>query len=572
MNIVNLLQLLTEGKNLISDIREKTQGKVPESVLNTLASLMKNDYYDNTAMAIIKKIQEWEEDDREAGQQNLEFLKKRPKLVYAALKESAKDNSDYNPERELNFFHFNTDDPMKFWAEFRSGEKKYKEESKNKKKEIIGFKGVEPIKLKDSYLFIPRSFKFDGRGFNGLRISDLDKQWEELKSLSMSMANKDTSGEVYGGDKATENHWCVASDNKQWFEGENYKGGHLKGIFVIIVNKNKDGSPNWNDRYLYWNNGYGITEVADKFNRHGKYNIHVPQETVDFIENKIVKKLKFPKADQQYSNLRDRVESAKYHSEYEYTKKGTKKVNTNSPTFKNYIKVLRFLRNAYQQTDGNNENEDLKTLIWQAIKNYGRLGRKAPAIHTKYYTVKVEPFTFGKGENGGGVYVKIWKTGNEEKVGQSWGISDLIFSIKNKDATEISKDINKLEPYLKKYSALVWQKYQNLKPSFKSKAYILYDATPPKEVKDILRNNKFALAMYDSDRMMDAFEDDEIREFFIGPYFSIVVRQGQNLVFVSPIPWDTNEEQTVSIGELNDHDILDKVKKAYQTYVEKKEN
>ena len=168
--------------------------------------------------------------------------------------------------------------------------------------------------------------------------------------------------------------------------------------------------------------------------------------------------------------------------------------------------------------------------------------------------------------------MKIWKTGNEEKVGQSWGISDLIFSIKNKDAAEISKDINKLEPYLKKYSALVWQKYQNLKPSFKSKAYILYDATPPKGVKDILRNNKFALAMYDSDRMMDAIEDDEIREFFIGPYFSIVVRQGQNLVFVSPIPWDTNEEQTVSIGELDDHDILDKVKKAYQKYVEKKEN
>ena len=566
MNIINVLQLLTEGKNLISDIKEKTKGKVPESVLNTLASLMKNDYYDNTAMAIIKKNQDWEEDDREAGQQNLEFLKKRTKLVYAALKESAKDNSDYNPERELNFFHFNSDDPIKFWADFRSGEKKYKEESKNKKKEVIGLKGVEPIKLKDSYLFIPRAFKFDGKAFNGLRISDLDKQWEELKSLSMSMANRDTSGEVCDGDKASENHWCVASDNKQWFKGGNYKGGHLKGIFVIIVNKNKDGSPNWNDRYLYWNNGSGITEVADKFNRHGRWFIHVPQETVDFIENKIVKKLKFPEADAQYSSLKDRVDSAKHQSE---TKEGTKKVNTDSPIFKNYIKVLRFLRNAYQQTDGNNENEDPKTLIWRAIKDYGRLGRKAPAIYTKYYTVEIKPVVFRKD---GSAFVKVWKTGDKEQVDQKQYSSDLTFSIEKEDAAEISKDINKLEPYLKEYSSAVWTNYRNLKPSFKSKAHILYDATPPKGVKDILKNNKFAMAMYDSDRMMDALDDDEIKEFFIGPYFLISVKQGQNLVFVSPTPWDTYGDQAVAVGELNDNDILEKVKKAYQKYVGKKEN
>ena len=416
MNIVNLLQLLTESKNLISDIREKTQGKVPESVLNTLASLMKNDYYDTTAMAIIKKIQEWEEDDREEGLKNLEFLKKRPKLIYAALKESAKGNSDYNPERELNFFHFNEEDPIKFWANFRSSEKRFKEENKGKKKEIIGFKGVEPIKLKDSYLFIPRAFKVDdrvSRMFNGLRISYLDKQWEELKSLSMSMANRDTSGQVRpNGDKATENHWCVASDNDRWFKGGTYKGGHLKGIFIIIVNKNKDGSPNWNDRYLYWDNGNGYEEIADKFNRHGDDYINIPEDTLRFIRNKIANRTKFPKADLQYLDLKDRVEDAKNHSESDYTKKGTKKVNTSSPTFKNYIKVLRFLRNAYQNEDGNNENEDPKVLIWRAIRDYVQNNfSKITPIHTKYYTIKVEPYVFRKDS---GAYVKVWKTGNEK--------------------------------------------------------------------------------------------------------------------------------------------------------------
>ena len=77
--------------------------------------------------------------------------------------------------------------------------------------------------------------------------------------------------------------------------------------------------------------------------------------------------------------------------------------------------------------------------------------------------------------------------------------------------------------------------------------------------------------MYNSRMMDDAIEDDEIKEFFIGPYFLISVKQGQNLVFVSPVPWDTYGDRAVAVGELDDNDILEKVKKAYQTYVEKKE-
>lgn len=576
MNIINVLQLLTEGKNPISEIREKVGDKVPESVLNTLASLMKDDYYDKTAMAIIKKIQEWEGDDRDVGRENLDFLKKKPKLVYAALKEAGKGSPKYDPEMDLTRFRFNANfSPMKWWAEYRSDEKKFKETNKGKKKEVLGLKGVEPIKLQHSYLFIPRSFKFENDyGFNGLRISDLGKQQEELKSLSMSMARKDDSGEVNNGNKATENHWCVASDNPDWFKGGTYKGGHLKGVFVIIVNKNKDGSPNWNDRYLYWNNGHGIVEVADKFNRHDKHYIHVPQDTVDFIENKIVKNLKYPKGDIQYSELKNRVNKAK-DLDYEYTKKGTRKINRDSKTIKNYFKILKFLRSAYQQDSSNNENEDPKVLIWRAIRKFVEGGGvKIPPIRTKYYVVKAEPqwlYQEHQFKNDGRFTIKAWKASSEEEAGKRWGYSDLNFSIPLDEAREIKADINKLEPILKKKGQSVWQSYQNLKPSFKSKANILYDSTPPKGVADVLKNNKYAMNMYDGDKMMDAFEDDEIKEFFIGPYFSITVQQGQNLVYVSPTPWKLDDEDgAVRVGELSDSDILEKVKAAYDKYVKGK--
>ena len=569
MNIINVLQLLTEGKNPISDIREKTKGKVPESVLDTLASLMKDDYYDKTAMAIIKTIQNCKEKGFDEGQrrENLEFIIKRPKLVYAALKENAKGNSEYNPERDLDLYFYQHGKPLRLWSDYRRDEKNYKEFKKNHKEPVLGLKGEKPIETKDAYLFIPRAFKFENGMFGGgLRISDLNKQWENLKSLSMSIAAKDTSGEVRpNGDKATDNHWCVASDNNRWYK--NYKSGNLKGVFVLVVNKNKDGSPNWNDRYLYWDRGYGDAEVADKFNRHEERFINISDDTLNFIRDKIENRAKTPKADEQYDMLKDRVADADHKESY--TKKGTPVVNTSSPTFKNYIKILRFLRNSYQQEDGHNENEDPKILIWRAIRRQvtsGFIHNRWPAIRTKYYVVTAEPGLRFNGDKDTTI-VKVWKTDDETEAAHRWGDWDFRLQISNDDARKIKANINELEPIIKKEGSNVWQRYQWLKPDFKSKSNILLNTEAPKGVKDALKNNKYAIDMWEAKKIKDNIDSDELREFYVGPYFMVSVGRGQNTLWASYKPWDDNDQFIV--GDLSDPDIVEKVKKIYEKILEK---
>ena len=74
------------------------------------------------------------------------------------------------------------------------------------------------------------------------------------------MAKKDTSGK----EGANVNHWCVASDTTRYYRDERYKGGNRGGIFIIIVKKKEDGSPDWNKRYLYWNKGPEDKETEKK--------------------------------------------------------------------------------------------------------------------------------------------------------------------------------------------------------------------------------------------------------------------------------------------------------------------
>ena len=75
---------------------------------------------------------------------------------------------------------------------------------------------------------------------------------------------------------------------------------------------------------------------------------------------------------------------------------------------------------------------------------------------------------------------------------------------------------------------------------------------------DIYRDHKF----------LDAIGDDEIKEFFIGPYFMVTVVHGRNTLTASSKPWDPDYDQKNEvIGDLRDADILEKVKKAYQKYV-----
>lgn len=593
MNLNNFLQLLVESRE-IEEIKEKNKDNGIDNILDVLASLMKGSKYDPTAMAIINSVNSWKNEDLDYGYRRdfYEFVKKRPRLVYATLKEKAKGSSNYNPAKDLdNLFYISEGNPLKEFAEYRSFEKKEKEKQQNKKKVELGIKGAKPIETEDAYLFLPHSFKTDDfpyMAFNGFRMNNTMEQQEDLKALSDQMAKRDTSPNNENGINPRVNHWCVSSSENRWYRGTHYKGGHPGGIFVIIVNKNKDGSPNWNERYLYWNTGPrpstatketdpdeeeywrdNETEFADKFNKHyygaNKEKV-VSRKTLKFIKEKIFARARVPKGEEQYRLLRKNIEDVEDH--VAYTKKGTPRVNKESKVYKNYIKILAFLKNAYKQD--NNEGEDPAQVAWKALKEFLSSPDKKGYVKSKYYVVKVQPHKFIRSKDEA-VSILIWKTSDEREAAGRWNSSTEI-RLTYKEARECAKDINKLDSIFKQSGRYIWGSYSSIGPaSFESKANVLYDSTPPKGVRDALKNNRFAIDTWSGDKASEAMNNDETREFFIGPYFSVMVKDGLNTIWQCNKPWDLGGENGTLVGDLNDNNIVEKVKRAYAKILEGRE-
>ena len=543
MNITKLLQLLTEDRSI--EHINKTFDKVPDSVKNTLSSKMKKDEYDNTAMAILRAIQNWEDGDKE----KLDFLIDRAKLVYAALKESAKGKSNFHPEQELDFYKFTNEEPLKYWADFRSDEKRLKERGKEKK-EVFGIPEARVKELPESYLFFPRNFKFDIDGL-GFRISDLNKQHEDIKALSNQMAKKDTSGE----DGADVNHWCVAASDDRYFR--HYKKGDLRGIFVIIVDKNKDGSPNWNKRYLWWIKTDGQWEFADKFDDHVDITDTLPASTRHFLTDKIAARLGGGKGDEQRKQLYNRAQEV-YHSNIDKIKDGSRrKIDVTSASFKNYIKILRFLRSKY--TERHSNEKGLFAELQDAMKDW------ASHLPLEGATAGNSTYRFNIRNTDKGRYmVDIVRRKDGSKVQ---------IMLTDQQIKSLAQNINNLRT-IKKDSYLV-QDLKNLEPesSFRSRAYHLSpEANANKAAKDALRNNKIAIDMYEG--LLARESEDEIREFFVGPYFIVTAKHdgiGQNLISVLNKPWSIREEDADVIGDLGDKNIVEKVKAAYEELAKKKE-
>lgn len=542
MNINKLLLLLTESRE-VEDINEKLKGKVDARVLDTLGPLMKKGKYDNIAMAIFDALQNW--NDSEKDDKKREFLIKRPKLVYATLKEAGKGNSSFNPEMELSHFRYDDEEPMKFWADYRSSEKSSKERQKSEKKIAFGLPQARVKELPESFIFFPRNFKldFDNLTFN---INDLNKQHEDIRALSQQMADRDTSG----SNRAKKNHWCVAASDSNYYSSRMYKGGHPGGLFMIIVNKNEDGSPDWNNRWLLWVESDGKWEFANKFNEHDNYEYSLPESTVDFIDNKVIARLGGAKGDKNLQAIKDRAKSVYW------SKDDKKRVNIQSPIFKNYIRILRFLREKYNETNKNQMSalEAAQKAFDFFVKNgkvrsdcnctFGNLNfrLRRSTVHDEdgkfYYIVEI-----------------LRQSGRPEQ--QS------IFS--ENELLALAKDINSL----KKIKPWSYKEILSLDPSFKSKAYILTDPTPDKKAKDALLNNKLAIQYYEdiATENEPTVANEEVREFFIGPYFLITVMEGDNRISVLKKPWSTDEQDAQVIGDLREKDIVDRVKKAYEKLV-----
>lgn len=288
MKLNSFLAYLTEAVD-INELRQKVGDDVPADILDKLAAKMKGKKYDNIAMAIIKRIQNINTSkgsySKEAAPY-IKFLKEYPNVVYSALKKAANGNPNFDPKEMLEDYvllapHMTNTTPKKYWYDV------YTSKPVKTKKEEFGLKNAKVRELKDEYLIFPKTFKRTGNF--GLSENDLEKQWQDIRALSDEIAKKDTSGEEVDGMKATDNHWCVASSDSNYYEDYKEHGG----TFVIVVKKNKDGSPNWNDRYLYYGRWYSMKddfddaddEFADKFDRHISLSSTLSPEAAKILDN-----------------------------------------------------------------------------------------------------------------------------------------------------------------------------------------------------------------------------------------------------------------------------------------------
>ena len=112
----------------------------------------------------------------------------------------------------------------------------------------------------------------------------------------------------------------------------------------------------------------------------------------------------------------------------------------------------------------------------------------------------------------------------------------------------------------------------NTDSSLRSKARYLKDTEPPKGVRDALRNNKAAIDIYASHRMMDNINSDEYREWFMGPNFLAVAGPNGNIVYFCNKPWDASGRNgnLEAISDLESPDVLDKVKGFFERKLEGK--
>lgn len=555
MNINKLLQLLTEGRE-VEDINEKLKGKVDVRVLDTLGSLMKKGKYDNIAMAIFDALQNW--NDSERDDKKRKFLIKRPKLVYVALKEAGKGNSNFDPSLELSHFRYDDEEPMKFWADYRSSEKRFKERQKSEKKITFGLPQARVKELPESFIFFPRNFKFDFDNFD-FRINDLNKQYEDLRALSQQMADRDTSG----SNRAKKNHWCVASSDSSAYSSRMYKGGHPGGLFLIIVSKNEDGSPDWNNRWLLWIQPDGRWEFANKFNEHDNYKYSLPESTVDFIDDKVIARLGGAKGDKNIQAIKDRAKDVYW------SKDDKKRINVQSPIFKNYIKILRFLRSKYQERHGDAKTNGVVNAMKEAFNkalNWVE-GKPQSALALGEIEIPAGEFNFkfrrrSKAEDRDGKPIDLFLVDVSRKGDERASVTMLLNADEIKQVAADPMAIKKIKPWS-------YRDILSLDPSFKSKAYILTDPTPDKKAKDALLNNKLAIQYYEeiATENEPTVANEEVREFFIGPYFLITVMEGDNRISVLKKPWSIDEHDAQVIGDLREKGIVDEVKKAYEKLV-----
>lgn len=272
MNITDVLSFLAEERG-VDYITKTLSGKVPQETINALSSRVKKGKFDNEAMAILKGIQDegsknaaFTKEGYKSRQERLQYLSSHASMIYSILKKLKVGDSSFNADEIITDYIKAEGNPSAFWKEkYSQANNKPAPLTKEQKRfNTVGLGTARFKDLGDCFAILPKNFKNEN-GEWGFKDIDIEKSHEELKTLSADMAKRDTSGKP----GAQVNHWCVAASDPYYFKNYKSKNGWRKsGNFIIFVNKNEDGSPDWNNRWLTWFNDWGLNELADKFDRH----------------------------------------------------------------------------------------------------------------------------------------------------------------------------------------------------------------------------------------------------------------------------------------------------------------
>lgn len=280
MNITDVLSFLAEERG-VDYITKTLAGKVPEETVNALSSRMKKGKFDNEAMAIFKGIQD------SISEVKSKYLSSHASMVYSILRKLKIGDSSFNADEIITDYIKSDKEPSVFWRE-KYSQANNKPAPLTKEQKRYNTPGLSTARFKDlgdCFVIIPKNYKKIDPEFD-FRTNDLEKSHEEMKLLSNQMASKDTSEDS----GASVNHWCVSASESNWYN--RYKTNHPNGIFVIIVGKNEDGSPNWNDRYLAFFEPQKLPdgkvrlnslEIANKYDGHIELS-SLPKNAQNFIK------------------------------------------------------------------------------------------------------------------------------------------------------------------------------------------------------------------------------------------------------------------------------------------------
>ena len=563
MNITDLLSFLKEDIE-INKLNSLIKDKVSPETISSLANKMKKGKYDNKAEAILKAAQQ-------AKGEIKDYIEKNAGRIYAILKLIANNNPQFNASDIMSRFIFWTDmheneDFDSFWK------KKYQESRAGKytaqKEPSYGIRNAKVKELPNAFIFFPRTTKTVG--MFGINSDDFDKQYQDIKKLSAEMAAKDTSGE----EGANDIQWCVASPGSRGGHYHHYK--EKGGIFLIIVGKNKDGSPNYNKRYLYWICNDGSNEFADKLDYHVDIEDALDTNTLSWIEKFEEEYLKNNK-----NKLTEKKISDTLKKKVDIDASAYRKENKPSPNLKKIFKLFSerlensakqgYLKDAIDKIQKINDELAEQDDIISWFKKHG--AKKHTASYATWYKIDNSPLALEI------ALINKHPTLVFDYIAERKSlffpqVSAINFE-KLKEKLKEAKEKGILKSYIKFSKDQDWGYYHGPWGDYSKEKYYLKSAKSDwnrghaapetsktyKEAADVLKNNKKLLDVYKS--FMKMKEDRNVQD--LGSHFTLVSElnekgERENKVFFYPRLRFLGGKL---LGHVEDPDIIDKIKKAF---------